>query len=420
MTNNITRNRPSRITRAVASLAVVAVGIGLAACSSSASKSTASGGQPIRIGLIAPTNTPTLNIPAVPSSVRAAIRAINASGGVKGHKLQLVYCNDKSDPNAAVQCAQQMVSSKVAAMVGDFSLFSTAILPILKKAGIPEIGATALAPQQYSFANSFLLDSGSFGPVMAAPVLAKDLGIKSMGIAYVNVPSGTVELAQSVATAKQAGVTVPAKIPVEVTETNFDPIITSLKNSGAQAALTILTEAQTVAFLKSYQALGAKFQVITLTEAITSQEIEALKGSAGTMAGALLLGTLPPFSATSQFKQLVQYRTDMAAEAKTGDATAKPAAWQPQGLAAWLGMYAVADVMNKSSAKTVTAATITSALNATKNLDLGLIPPWTPSKSVNAKLPRISNGAVFVVKVVNGVSVLDRPKPIDVFADAAR
>jgi len=196
----------------------------------------------------------------------------------------------------------------------------------------------------------------------------------------------------------------------EVTETNYDPIITNLRNSGTQSALTILTERQTVAFLKSYQALGAKFKVITLTEAITSQEIETLKGSDGTMGGALLLGTLPPFSATTQFKQLVQYRTDMAAEAKAGDATAEPAAWQPQGLAAWLGMYAVADVMNKARANDVTAATVTSALDATKNLDLGLIPPWTPSKSVSAQLPRISNAAVYVVKVVNGVSVLDRSK----------
>lgn len=126
----------------------------VAACGSSSSSNTAShaaGGATkssvaaIKLMVMGPTQAPQFADPELPVGAQVAADQINARGGVNGHKLQIVVCDDQNDPNQAAKCARQAISDGVAAMVGGFTQFEANVLPILQSAGIPWVAPTPVA-----------------------------------------------------------------------------------------------------------------------------------------------------------------------------------------------------------------------------------------------------------------------------------
>nr|MDT0664588.1 ABC transporter substrate-binding protein [Micromonospora sp. DSM 115978] len=135
---------------------LAAVGFGsavvLAACSGGGDEVTTTGetasGDPVTIMIIAPTDTPAGNVPEAVASANAAVRALNDRGGVQGHPVELVHCNERNDPAAAKECAQQAVDDDVLAVVSIFN-GSGGIMPVLEEAGdrlvtFAEAGANAV------------------------------------------------------------------------------------------------------------------------------------------------------------------------------------------------------------------------------------------------------------------------------------
>lgn len=123
--------------------------VGLAACGSSGnSASTGSGGSaatPIKLMVMGPTQAPQFSDPEMPVGAQVAADQINARGGVNGHKISIVVCDDQNDPNQATKCARQAVTDHVAALVGGFTQFEAEVLPVLQSAGIPWVGPTPVA-----------------------------------------------------------------------------------------------------------------------------------------------------------------------------------------------------------------------------------------------------------------------------------
>ena len=97
----------------VASLAVV-LGVASACGSSSKAPSSSPGGSSgyhdggrvvregtgtlIKLMLIYTANSPAANSPEALAGAKAAAMAINSAGGVKGHQIQIIGCNDQFRP----------------------------------------------------------------------------------------------------------------------------------------------------------------------------------------------------------------------------------------------------------------------------------------------------------------------------------
>src|SRR5271154_6010063 len=116
-----------RISACVAIVATVSV---LAACSSSGSSSTCSGGgstsastankSPVKIFVTSSFTGTAYSDPQVLSAAEAAADSINAAGGIKGHPVSIVGCDDQLSPSVATQCAQKALSEKPIAVTGEF------------------------------------------------------------------------------------------------------------------------------------------------------------------------------------------------------------------------------------------------------------------------------------------------------------
>jgi ABC-type branched-subunit amino acid transport system substrate-binding protein len=97
-------------------------------------------GTPIKTMTIAAVNW---NGPAYPNILETAklyAKYVNDRGGIAGHKLEVITCDEQGDPNQLATCGRRAVSEKVVAIPGSFTLTGDRIIPILENANISWFG----------------------------------------------------------------------------------------------------------------------------------------------------------------------------------------------------------------------------------------------------------------------------------------
>src|ERR1700709_515819 len=98
--------------------------------------------EPIKIGWLAamtgPSSAPTIGFNR---GVVFAVDAINAAGGIKGRKIEVITRDTQGDPTKAVNATQEMISqAKVHGLWGPVnSGEALATTPIMQRAQIPHI-----------------------------------------------------------------------------------------------------------------------------------------------------------------------------------------------------------------------------------------------------------------------------------------
>jgi ABC-type branched-subunit amino acid transport system substrate-binding protein len=224
-------------TRALAAASAVAILLGLAACGGGdddKKDSSSSGiptqdpnvkftGDPVTVMTMSTYDTDTLNAKAILDVAQGAVVQINNDGGLGGHELKLITCNDSADPNKAAACARQAVDEGVAAMVGGFTANGDAIMPILEQAGIPWFGPPGISAAELSSEDSYPITSGVLGLAGLGQMAAEDGCDKVAGVNY-DLPSAG-SIAQLVDLAlTNAGHDPSTLIKVPPTTTDFSTI----------------------------------------------------------------------------------------------------------------------------------------------------------------------------------------------------
>ncbi len=117
--------------------------------------------------------------------------AINARGGINGHPLKIVDCDDKGDANQATQCAQQATSNPhVLGIVGNTSTCGSQLLQTLAGAHMASIGDQYFCSEDFKSAQVFPFSAGSLDPAAGAALGVTDLHKKNMVVATIDVPAG--------------------------------------------------------------------------------------------------------------------------------------------------------------------------------------------------------------------------------------
>ncbi|HEX4011445.1 MAG TPA: ABC transporter substrate-binding protein [Solirubrobacteraceae bacterium] len=390
-------------------LAAVAAAVALAGCGSSSggggSSGAASSGSPISIMQI---TQPVANGQDLSLGVRAAVDAINASGGIDGHTLKFTFCQDGSpplgDPNTSANCARQAVQSGDAAIVGAFTIYDTNMFPILKAGHVPLIVGPSGDPNDATNADAFPVTESGF-PILVgqAEVLAQQAHCKKIGvITLAGIPS-TNDIVNSVdAGAKEAGAGVAAPSLVTETTADFSPSIAKLSGEGVDCVVDgFPTTAQTQPILQAIKSSGTGMKM--------SVNIDVLTKSAISSIGPLLNGVYGSDSA---------YENALAGTDDTADATPQEAAmianmqkYEPAALAqnhsdypGYASMMVFEAAVKKvvAAKQPVTAANVSNALNHLQ-VSTGIVPPLNFAQSGTIKAePRMFDTMVNFFQVKNG------------------
>ncbi|MFE9402063.1 ABC transporter substrate-binding protein [Streptomyces sp. NPDC006530] len=116
--------------------------------------------EPITVMTWAPDGTSATNAPGMPALAKAFARWVNANGGLGGHELTVLTCNDHNTPVGASDCARRAVKEKAVAVVGSYSQYGSAFMPPLEVAGIPYLGGYGISDQEFTNALSYPVNGG--------------------------------------------------------------------------------------------------------------------------------------------------------------------------------------------------------------------------------------------------------------------
>ncbi|MFE0425527.1 ABC transporter substrate-binding protein [Streptomyces sp. NPDC058953] len=148
------RTRPTAVTAVAVAGALLATGCGRLPGIGDGSP------EPVTVMTFAPEGTSSTNMPGMPAIAKAYARWANATGGIDGHELRVITCNEKNTPAGASECARQAVDEGVDAVVGSYSQHGGAFMAPLEAASIPYIGGYGLAAEEFTSYVSYPVNGG--------------------------------------------------------------------------------------------------------------------------------------------------------------------------------------------------------------------------------------------------------------------
>ncbi|MEW2359320.1 ABC transporter substrate-binding protein [Spirillospora sp. NPDC029432] len=263
-----------RFPRAVprtAALAAIPLAVSLAAACGDSS----GGGSddPIKVGLIV---SLTGNYAPLGSedkkAVELAVEQLNAKGGVLGRKVEIVFRDDKTQPDQAV-LALNAIKRDVDAVIGPvFSNSALAAEPIAQREKIPYL-SLAPATEQVEPIKSYVFVTPALSADYAERYLQYFQHRKITKIAVAHDSKSGYAVAghkSTLAMAAKYGVQIVKDEAYETTTSDFSPIFTRIRDSGAQAFLFWGTGAPGVTVTKQYVASGLKVPLmLTASQAST-------------------------------------------------------------------------------------------------------------------------------------------------------
>ena len=105
--------------------------------------------QDVKIGFFAPlTGFAAADGASAKHSAEIAVEELNAGGGIKGKRVELVTYDDRHDSKEAVSVANKLVEKDgvIGVVSGSYSMTSRVTAPIFAKAGVPMTVAYAVHP----------------------------------------------------------------------------------------------------------------------------------------------------------------------------------------------------------------------------------------------------------------------------------
>ncbi|MET9952996.1 ABC transporter substrate-binding protein [Streptomyces sp. NPDC006339] len=108
----------------------------------------------------APDQTRATNMPGMPAMAQAYARWVNANGGIDGHELRVLTCNEQNTNAGASACARRAVREGAVAVVGSYSQNGRAFMAPLEAAGIPYIGGYGISEDEFTSPLSYPVNGG--------------------------------------------------------------------------------------------------------------------------------------------------------------------------------------------------------------------------------------------------------------------
>jgi branched-chain amino acid transport system substrate-binding protein len=358
------KNRKTLWVTTVAGLlaAVLAACGGSSGGSSAASDSGTNGlkGSPITIEMIVPLSSVTPPTEDY-QGAQAAVAAVNASGGINGHPLKVIVCDDKGtdSPTPSITCARNLVSNaNVMAEVGDYEAYQEQVNTILAAAKIANVGPPPQSASVLSSSNSFPLlgsEGAGLGTVLA------DAGATKIQVAYTNIAQAASALQFNQVTLQQGrGLKILGGIPVDLSATDLTPNVQQgTKGDGVALAMEPVQFAQ---WLTVSRGGNYKQKLSVSGSVLVPQALSAL----GSKVDGVYVASASPI-ATGDEAGAVRFRAEMAK-------------YQPKAvidqvsLLGWMDTWAFAQVARTIKGP-VTRASVMTAFSSLNNFDLfGLLP----------------------------------------------
>ncbi|MGA5701182.1 ABC transporter substrate-binding protein [Peterkaempfera bronchialis] len=170
----------------------------------------------------APIGTGGADRPGMTALAEAIGRRVNAEGGLSGHRLNVITCNEHDTAAGADACTRQAVDAGAVAVVGSSSQYGDSIFPVLQNEGIPYIGGYGLSAAEFKSPNSYPVNGGT--PALLAgsgrQLIAE--GCRSVAVVRPDTRAGDVMIGYLARALAPAGIR-PTDIRAPEQSTDYGP-----------------------------------------------------------------------------------------------------------------------------------------------------------------------------------------------------
>jgi len=391
------RRPAAAVAVALASAALLAACSGNGTSSGSGSASTAAGstststsaGSPLKVLVISADDNSVYEFPTVWTMAEDFAKMQNAAGGVNGHPIQVITCDDQADPNKAVACAREAVADKVTALVGGLSLYDNSIFPIIAAAGIPWIGLNPLGSLGYTSPDSYATGASAFTYTAAAYYAGKECST----VAAVRT-EGTTDQALlnnfAIPGMADAGKKFTTVVTVGITQSDLSGPAAQV--SSAQCLYMQLPPQLSEAMVKALQANGSHPHIFSITGTFTD---DVMNAAPSVTQGATVIAETPPAATSARWAQ-ARAAIDKYSGAGSVDLT------NDNVLNTWTAMQIFTDVATAIHGQ-VTGPALQKQLNASSSINPKTIPPLDFAKPFSVSTyARLFNHNVVILQVENG------------------
>jgi branched-chain amino acid transport system substrate-binding protein len=238
----------------------------------------------IRIGFFAPlTGFAAADGASARHSAEIAVEELNAAGGVKGKKVELVAYDDRHDSKEAVAIASKLVERDqvVGVVSGSYSMPSRVTAPIFAKAGVPMTVAYAVHPD-VTKAGPCVFRNGFLGQVegwAGAESAVKHAKAKRIAVLTIDNDFGRVTGAAFIERASKLGAEIVSEQVYKLGEKEFGPYLTKLQGQPIDLIYHTSYYNEGAQITRKARELGIKAQ-LEGTEGIDSPKFLELAGGA--------------------------------------------------------------------------------------------------------------------------------------------
>ncbi|HEV8642442.1 MAG TPA: ABC transporter substrate-binding protein [Methylomirabilota bacterium] len=245
-------------------IALLVLAVGAALVTAGAAQSPA----PVKIGVIQPLSGP---VAASGNYVRMGAEIgrdwINARGGVRGRKVELLIEDNKSDPKEAASAAEKLiVRDKVPAIMGAWgSSMTLAAMPKLEEYGVPMVVETSSAASITRRGNPwvFRISPPSEMEALGLERYVDKLGVKRADFLAVNTDWGRGAITAFGEMLKKKGVAVGTAEFMDQAATDMSAQLTKIKGAGGDALFLTTSVEQITLVLKQAQEQRLQRKIIT-------------------------------------------------------------------------------------------------------------------------------------------------------------
>ena len=390
--------RSGRRNRAASGMVAVVAACALVVAACGSSSKSASGSSPTTAAA-APTGTPyvfgtdstdtsqTLSLASSADGFEAWAAYTNAHGGINGHPVKIIRCDDKLTPDGNTACARQLINDPTVLAVGgtESPVIAQAGEPLFAAAGLAYVCGNPLAPPEFQGGSAFCITGGPAAEYAAlVDYMVGTLHIKNLGGLYINSTVGKQTTDFWAGIARQEGATVE-EIPLEAAQADYTPVITQATSAHAEAFLIGIDPASTARFFQSASQAGVKVPIATVGSAVTPAVVQA----AAQYGGPFYYTQAAPILNTSD-PNVAAYLNQMKASGHSdGIGNASAASWMT-GL--------VLEAAIKQLGSNVTRSSLNQLLQSGTISNVPLLPSTLTLSNAPKTFPHLANAGCYIAK----------------------
>lgn len=232
-------------------------------------------GAPIKVGFVTDGKTAAADLSSTAPAAQAAASYINGHlGGIHGHPIQVIVCDDQQTSAGATNCGNQMVQDNVVAVMQASSLYDNLVYPPVAAAQIPYVEDGSSTAPILAGKRSYIITNGLVYALAGPAKLGALDGVKVAGGFFLAVPSaeGIVTLTPQIY--RRAGIDLKfVQIPPGTADPT--PQVQSVLRSNPQQVALIMDPADCVSTLKAIKSLGYSKPIYIIQQCIGGPKFTA-------------------------------------------------------------------------------------------------------------------------------------------------